>query len=365
MLYIKNNILSVIIIIGIIQAIITNILSIGIPLLPLFNVFFLLFYYATSLFGAHKIKFNAEFYVLFLSLSFLFLIGVAKNSTNIKEIIFHLNVIIALIVGKTVAKDYDFQFKIPVKFLIAYLIISIVIHVFFWELVAGKIYSDDGYLGLKTNGFNRLYGLLFNPLANAYFLLLMLFFTYSLHRKGFFLLKVLLVACIALAITRGAIVSLGLFLVFYLIYERKWVYIALIIGMIYLAYLLVEPVTIIIDSIIKMEDSQGSAQAHNESMSNAIDYILNTPFGGGFSDKFVESWILNYGLFYGYAGIAVLILFMAYIGINLLRKGKIYFAMLFVSFLPVTLIIPFHTFNLPIVLFFIFTYYLYYRKIPV
>lgn len=365
MLYIKNNILSVIIIIGIIQAIITNILNIGIPLLPLFNVFFLVLYYATSLFGDHKIKFNAEFYILVFGLSFLFIIGVAKDSTNVKEIVFHLNVIVAILVGKTIAKDSDFKFKIPVNFLIVYLIISIIIHVFFWETVASKIYLGDDYLGLKTNGFNRLYGLLFNPLANAYFLLLMLFFTYSIHRKGFFILKFLLVACIALAITRGAIVSLGLFLVFYLIHERKWVYIALITGMIYLAYLIVEPVTIIIDSIIKMEDSQGSAQAHNESMSNAIDYILNTPFGGGFSDKFVESWILNYGLFYGYAGIAVLLIFMAYIGFNLLRKGKIYFAMLFVSFLPVTLIIPFHTFNLPIVLFFVFTYYLYYRKLPV
>lgn len=365
MLYIKNNILSVIIIIGIIQAIITNILNLGIPLLPLFNVFFLLFYYATSLFGNHKIKFNAEFYILFLSLSILFLIGIAKDATNFKEITFHLNVVIALIVGKTVAKDSDFQFKIPVNFLIAYLVISIVIHVFFWEIVAAKIYSGDDYLGLKTNGFNRLYGLLFNPLANAYFLLLMLFFTFAIHKKGLFILKFLLVACISLAITRGAIVSLGLFLFFYLIYERKWFYIALIGGFVYLAYLFFEPVTIIIDSIIKMEDSQGSAQAHNASMSNAIDYIISTPFGGGFSDQFVESWILNYGLYYGYAGIAVLLLFMAYIGINLLRKRKIYFAMLFVSFLPVTLIIPFHTFNLPIVLFFVFTYYLYYRKLPV
>jgi len=339
-----------------------NILNVGIPFVTLFC----LLYIAVNLFGAKEpenIRFNFAFYWLFILLFCMFCFALINNWQNTSQIAYHFNVLIALLFGKITANDPKVEFKVPYYLIWFYLITSFLIYFFAWDFFASLTYSQEGNLGLTTNGLKRSYGLLFNPLANAYFLLIVFFMSMAVDEKEHMLFKLVVLFSIFLALTRGAMVSLALFIALYLFYRRKWLYILICVLLVLISYYTLEPVQIIIDSIITLEDSQGSAQGHEESMVYAIDIMLDNPFGVGFANKHTESWVLNYGMFYGFMGLIVIISYFSYIAFKLLLKKKGLFFILFVSFLPVTLIIPFHTFNLPIVLFFVFTYFLYYRKI--
>lgn len=359
----KSNMLLAICAIGIFQAVLVNIVKINIPVLTLFTAFYItLAYFGQPKNQLHLIKFNVSFYLLLVSLVALYVLAIAHSLENKGQIAFHLNVIISLIFGKTISRDPHVKFEIPVKFLWYYMVFSLLIYFFAWEPIAGLIYEGDDNLGLKTNGLRRLYGFLFNPLANAYFLLIMFYFTYALKENKLGMFKLALLFSMLLALTRGAMVSVALFGALYLVYRQKWRIILACLVALIMAYFILEPVAIIIDSIIFLEDTQGSVQGHEQSLRDAITTLVENPFGLGFADIHTESWVFNYGLYYGFAGVIALVLFFFYISFKLLLKRKLFYCMLFVSFIPVTLIIPFHTFNLPILLFFVFTYYLYYRR---
>lgn len=357
--YIRKNILFVICIIGIIQALIVGILKVSAPLLSLFFLFYLSSTYFKK---ATPIKYNLLFWLLIILLSLMFLQSLIICSFEKKEILYHLNLILSLIFAKTIAKDLTVKFALPFKLMWIYMIISLIIYLFFWDSFAPLIHSDDGFLGLRSSGFNRSFGLILNPLSNAYFLLIMFFITYFLYEKGYNSFKILFVLSMLLAITRGAIVSLGIFFICYLFFRRKWKVILGIIIICTISYFLIEPVQIIVDSIIYMEDSQGSAQGHKETLADSIEKTITNPLGIGFSDYYTESWIFTYGVTYGYMGIIIWILFFGYIMLKFLQKRRFSNIIILLALTPVFIIIPFHRFNLPISLLFILIYMMYYNR---
>ena len=234
-----------------------------------------------------KRRYDALFWLLLAGLVLLLVQGMLINVGDTKEVFLHANVILSLLFAKTITKDKDVEFKVPYVLIWVYMIVSFILYLFYWEPIAIMVSSqyyegDDIFLSVRTNGFNRSFGLLFNILANGYFLLLIFFITNALHRTKFSLFKIILIFSIASTITRGAIVPMVLFLFLNSIYEKRWALLAAIFLIFTVVYHLFTPATLVVDSILKMEDSQGSAQMHQSNVIDALTIILDNPIGIGF-----------------------------------------------------------------------------------
>jgi hypothetical protein len=342
-LFKRTNILFWFALIGIFQSVLVNMFKVSLPLL---NIYFFVSIVFLVLKKEKKNKF--ELFFLFVLL-FLLVYGMIIASNDIRYILFHFNVILLIYWAISFNKRvFELDFRYFKIIIIIYCILSFIIYIFYWNVIASMISEQVDFINLKTMGFPRSFGLLFNPLAHAYFLLIS-FFLIVLYDKGLkSVVLIIITFSILISITRGAILSLVIFLMGYLFLNRKWGIITSMFLAFFASYLLIEPVTLIVDSIIKLKDSQGSIQAHSESLTKAIEALTTHPFGVGFSNQYVESWIFEYSYFYGWFGLIIFIVIIMFFILNLWKSRKTQELFVFFSLMPVFITIPFHTFNLPI-----------------
>lgn len=152
-------------------------------------------------------------------------------------------------------------------------------------------------------------------------------------------------------------VSIFIFSALYCVVKKKVGLIFLMLTGIAVAYLTVPPVSQTVNSIITLQDSQGSAQLHIMHIDKALSMFKENITGLGFSDEVkLESWILVFGLATGWFGLFFFAIFYIYSAMKMLKRWKFVELIILISFFPIMVIIPFYTFNLPLLLFFIMVF---------
>lgn len=350
-----DEIFGIVFILGLFQAFFNAFLRLDFPVLQLFllgdlSLILYLKYLRDSKFLLNKYVILAVFILLSL-----FLLGVIKDTENSRYIFIHLNAVLVFFWAFLRIREVrQLNFNLFWNILFVYCVLSLAIYLFFWDKIAYIIYVKEyGYdLGLRTSGIPRSFGLLFNPLSNGYFLLLCLIL-YAITTKNNFLFFLLLLISFSITLVRLAFVSYFVFSLLSLIYNRKYLILSIFFVLCIFAYFIFEPVSIVVDSLISMSDEQGSIDAHVFSVFDAIDLMKDSIFGYGFKEIGIESWIFDYAVVYGFMGFLIFMLFYI-IGIFHFLFKRNYWGLIFIlSFIPVVVGIPFHSFNLPVMIFFL------------
>jgi len=218
-----------------------------------------------------------------------------------------------------------------------FFILSLVIHLFFWDYFANifyfKIKSDEAMYGLKILGFvDRLYSLFFNPLTTAFTFFILFLILIDLKYRNYYIIFFIFILSI-LAFSRAAIVAYFLFfsLVAIMKSSLSWKFTFFILVVIMLTFIQDIPIlSNIYESITTGKDSQGSAQVHSSDIEYGINMIFN--IGNGFFNlkeglHYIESWILGLGAITGYSGNIMLSMFLGtilYKAMVLKNKTKLY-----------------------------------------
>lgn len=349
-LRLETELLGIVILLGIIQAVLVNIVHVDIFVLNIFVVCHLGYTLLRKL-KSEKVAVD-PYYLIIVSALFVFVIIAAIIALkNKKELIYNFNMLLYIMWAYFNAGRLTGKFSFAKKILWVYLLISLLIHFFWWEKVARIFYHGEHFLGLTTMFIPRLYGLLFNPLSNAYFLLIIFYFLVSSKQKDYLLYFVLLVS-ILLCLVRASWISLFIFSAMSSVVKKKFGFIFLMFAGIVAVYFTVPQIAETINSIVTLQDSQGSAQLHMIHIEKALSMLKENIAGFGFDYGItLESWMLVFGLETGWFGLFFFVAFFAYSGLKMLKKKKLVELIILVSFIPIMIIIPFYTFNLPLLLF--------------
>lgn len=201
---------------GVIQAFLANILGTDLPVLQIFAATIFLY----SLLSTSKIHINQ---LTLAILSVLVMLSVLFSAAVFgvklyQELVYQIYACFCFLFFSVFFNKYDITILVSRRVcwfrgaLICYVVLSLIIHVFYWEEVATYFYAkDNDFGGLLMDGrIKRMYGLLFNPLSSAFSALLLtyiLFFLGVRDRVCYFLLLVI----VLLAFSRSTILLLFLF----------------------------------------------------------------------------------------------------------------------------------------------------------
>jgi|GEM_PF-4296157 len=352
---IDRNVFSAILIIGIIQAWLVNVLKVGIPILTIFILVHIVLRLAISRLTALKyfISRQALFFVFLFVM--LLIYGTLISLESIKDLLYLLNVPIVIFWVDLIPKKIDNNLNLFFRFFLVYCLISFVIYFLYWDELANIIYKNStGHLwGLKTSGIPRSFGLILNPLSNAYIILIgTCLYLYIKGKTGvtFFVFMLALALCLV----RLSMITMLLSLLIYFIFQKK--YLLLFIFSIIFIFLAIsiEEVRTILVSILTLSDSKGSIQLHVEHFFYGINSLIEYPWGRGITDEHIESWAFRYALNFGILGMTVYLIWLLGTMLVFVLNKKIYEFLLLMTFVPIFVGIPFHSFNVPLILFFLF-----------
>ncbi|RJE71717.1 hypothetical protein [Reichenbachiella sp. MSK19-1] len=339
--------LGIVLVLGVFQAILYNFFSISIPIVTLFVFLSIFLNYISE--GSVIVNRTFLFYsTLFVLVTFY---GVIISMESFKDLFYLLNFPILLIWVTSLKNRPVKGLKSFYKLLIIYSLISVLIYFFFWDIFANIYQLNKGHqLGIRTSGIPRSYGLVFNPLSNAYVLLIGIAIYLFFERRHSIVL-VIFIAALILALVRLSMISLVLILVSYLVYMKKFFSIALAIILLVCFYFFIPSVNTIVNGVLTLSDSQGSTQLHVEHFLYGLLYLKDDLIGQGIVNDPIESWYFKYTVLFGVLGFIVFTFWLLTYGYLLGARKNIFGAMLFFSFLPVFIGIPFNEFNLPMTLF--------------
>lgn len=284
--------------------------------------------------------FTQEFiYQIFAILSFLaFVLFFSKNYAN---------------------HEVDNAFRKTKLVVLIYLLTSLFIHFFYWADVAQVFYQkQNDFGGLLMDGkFYRMYGLLFNPLASAFsaFLLMVILYVFNCSDK---LLYAMLFSIMVLSISRSAILISVFWMGFVFVAKYRMKAIFVLSLFVFLCVLLYwDFVSIFINSNV-ISDDTGSIREHFYNYEIGLGY-LGSFFGEGYIDARqvgawnvrLESMPLQYALTSGGAAFYPLILVWIISFWKVAKKYGFVKGGSLVFIVPLLISFPFHSFNLPVILF--------------
>lgn len=357
-------VLSTFFILAIVQAVSVNLLKIAFPI----TQFLLLIMPVAIFLGRGKIK-KAILLVVFLAfLCFLalastyFFLGGSSDEYFYQSYAVLLFVAFGLFFSKfSLLVDMNRSLPILRLALVSYLIFSSVIHLYFWEEIAGIFYGrDNNYGGLLMDGrVPRMYGLFFNPLSSSFSALILFLILYVVNIRDKFL-YVLLALIVLFSFSRSAIFLLGITFFYMVLVGSRW---AVFIPIFILSLVIIVFFLFFGDSFLSgfidvvMKDETGSIREHILNYKIGFSYVARL-YGEGFVDASgygawntrLESMPLQFAFAGGGLVFLLLVLPIAFCLFFLIaRFGLIRSAPVFVL-LPLLFSFPLHTFNLPIFL---------------
>ncbi|MDA7474866.1 hypothetical protein N8981_03225 [Planktomarina temperata] len=360
------NFVATAVLIAILQAILSNFINLNVPILTIWIIY--LAAHPNSQGRKHtirtflKIDFSLMIYILgTICFLLIFLNGLLNKNTFIKEWLYQLHAIIILLCVYCISEKYEWELGNE-KYLASTLFLfcsgSLVIHFFFWDTLAVQFYNNrfSNLGGLYFDGtYRKLYGLLFNPIATAITLFLVLLII-SEYRERYFYSKLLLYVCLACSLSRGIYICAGTYVIGRLIISNHyWVRQLSRVSFSLIALYLV---LFDIDTLPSIfSDSTGSTKTHLYSITMPLTYLLNFTGEGFHSDVLagssiirLESWILNFAYANGqFVGIILTLIIVAIVYKRRFRSRT--FGMVSsLSILPLFIVYPLYTFNLPLVL---------------
>lgn len=351
---IDQNIFSIILFLGITQAWVVNVLKLSVPILTFFLVGHIVIRVLIGRLNHRGSTIDRQ------SLCFVFLFillityGIQISLESYKQVFYLLNIPLVMFWVALVPRETEFNIDNFFRLLLLYCLISFGIYFLYWDYLANIIYkSSTGHLwGLKTSGIPRSFGLILNPLSNAYILLIgSCFYLYSRRKMGVYFLIFLF--SLALSLVRLSMISMVMYTLVFFIFEKKYG-LLLLSTLIFLALAItIDEFRVVLTSILTLSDSKGSIQLHINHFFYGLNSIITHPWGRGITDEHIESWIFRYTLDFGVFGLIVYLIWLLGILLLFLLKKKSYEAFLFASFIPVFVGIPFHEFNVPLILFFL------------
>jgi len=353
--------LSTFFLLAIVQAILANLLKIAFPI----TQFFLLILPVAFFLGSGKIK---KTILLVVFLAFLCLLALASTYFflgGLRDEYFYQSYAILLFVafGLFFSKfsllvDMDRSLPILRWTLVFYLILSSVIHLYFWEEIAVIFYGrDNNYGGLLMDGrVPRMYGLFFNPLSSSFSALILFLILYVANIRDKFLC-VLLALIVLFSFSRSAIFLLGITVFYMALVGSRWaVYVPIfILSIVFFLFFGDGLLSAFIDVVMK--DETGSIREHIFNYKIGFSHIVHL-YGEGFVDARgygawntrLESMPLQFAFAGGGLVFLLLVLPIAFCLFFLIaRFGLIRSTPAFVL-LPLLFSFPLHTFNLPIFL---------------
>lgn len=346
----REHIPAWIIVIGVLNAFVINILHLKLYILTVFIIVDLTYLVLRQVRQA-QLKIDPILMTIVGGLAVFFGIAAIHEFEDTKSFIMIFTVIIYIswaYYAVPYLKGIATSFYIIVW---VYLIGTWIIYLFFWNQVSDIFNETPQKLGMMTAGIHRSYGLVYNALTNGYLLLILFYIFLCYSPKSKLLLTVLLIT-IGTTLVRGAFVSLVFFIVLYSILKIRIKTLIFMVICLVIAYFSVKDVAVIIDSIVTAKDSQGSAQLHMNDIIYSLENIATHMLGFGFSrEAFVESWIFAIFLITGWIGGAFFVGLFVYLFFKIDSKGDMKRTVAFISFIPPAIVIPFYSFNLSFLLF--------------
>ena len=355
-----STFLSFLLILGITQAFFLNILHIPLYILTAYVYLLFLFYFKNIFFD--QLRFIILYLFIFYELLIIIIDFVLIDSSLFKEFIYHINSLVYIMVPLLImyeAKKIVFSSKKLLYITGVYLLLSLIIYLFAWEMFAQVFYTKNSWFGglYLSGSIKRMYGLFWNPLASAYTFLLLIFIGVMLRykSKSFYIITGLI---IALSFVRTAYVSLGIFFILFLLFKKRiFIFFGLILVGLWLL-VLIEPIQSIVMSILQFKDSTGSAQEHLSNYMiglNSMAHIFGAGFQsaeltGGWNER-LESWIFQFAYVHGLIGsLPLILLFLT--GMIIIFCDRNYIGLFsFIAFLAVLISFPVYTFNMTLLTF--------------
>lgn len=364
------NLLALLLVFAVLNAFLVNIIGLSIPLFNLVVIAMILWF---SL-AIRQVKFTMRhlIYVFSACILLLMLLSYAMffPIEVVKEPFYHLSVITIMSLMVLIYQKNNLHSSVSSKFfaisIAIYAVISVVIHQFYWEEVAAIFSKHDYYFDLKMDGdVNRMYGLLFNPLNQAFFFLYLFFYLYL---KGYSnkLIYAITLLVVALSFVRTAIIIMLIFLSYLLTKKIGKIPSLLLYSlMIFLgfAYFWQDVTSLDLDQTGSINEHFMNIVIGYDAATHIVGYGFISPEILGSWNVRLEGWVSQYSFTYGILGLLMIfVIHVPSVIMSLKRNDVDALVILFLMILSIN-IFPIHTFQLALTMYMILLSYIaFYRS---
>ncbi|MCE9686978.1 hypothetical protein LZP73_12320 [Shewanella sp. AS16] len=338
--------------VAVLQALLGNLTDVNAFLLmPVYlSVFIFLFHKQLFLRLTPEVFFYMFSILLFVLVS-LFSVFTLKEEFYY-QIYFYLCFVSLYLVSSCLYLDSD-KFVVFSVVLAIFFLISLAIHIFFWEPVALLFYSKGNEFGglLLDGNYHRLYSLLLNPLTTAFSSLFILATLMIVGIRNKFLYLLLSLLCF-LAFSRTAILCLLLIWSVHL-FTKKYYLTLVFVGITLLSFIVSnDQLFEIVSNVFMGTDKTGSADEHFLNLGIGSNFIFSFSGNGYVSATDFGGWNVRLestpfqlaftGGFFPFLFSLSVIFFSAY---NLYVVKGCRATLIFISVMPVYFFFPLHTFS--------------------
>ena len=347
---------------SVVQAYFVNIVNMDLHLLPAL-IMLLGSAMLLTLFTSTRYLLNLPAFPIFILtclLSITFLAGLS-GVDNFREFIYQAYALILALFVIIFLSTYDLRFEksVYLKYIVyVYAALSVIMHFFYWEYFADIFYDiRPNYGGLMMDGeYKRLYGLLYNPLANSFlfFLFIVIAHFYRIGSYPFYAVCSLMVM---LSLSRSVILVFLLWVLVVSLYERRYLLFFFLVSVVLVALSISPQILSKLIDLVLLKDSTGSAVEHVRNYSIGLQSMMSFVGNGypagvieGAANERLESWPFQVAYSIGIFSLLIIFLIIWAIWLAYRRHGFIGLVSSSI-FVPVAFSFPLHTFNLPMLMF--------------